>query len=214
MEPFQDFTSPMVALERDHIDTDQMMPKEFLKRVERTGYGKYLFYDWRYLPDGKENPEFPLNQEIAKEAKILVTGENFGCGSSREHAVWGLVEFGFRCIIAPSFADIFANNALQNGLLLVELPKKIVERLFYWVRQKPKALYEVSLEKEKIAPLEEEIKKDVGVLPIEIEESAKIQLLKGLDEVGITLQFEEEIAAFEKKRPRFLENLLSEYRNF
>ena len=122
MKPFRVHKGKVAPLERANIDTDQIIPKQFLKRIERTGFGEFLFYDWRHSPDGKLDPAFPLNQSRYSGANILVSGKNFGCGSSREHAVWALEDFGFRAVIAPSFADIFANNCVKNGVLTVILP--------------------------------------------------------------------------------------------
>ena len=130
MEPFKNFRGITVPLDRVNIDTDQIIPKQFLKRIERTGFGKFLFNDWRFNDDGSLNQEFILNKEIYKSSSILLTGENFGSGSSREHAAWALHDYGFRCILAPSFADIFFNNCFQNGLLPIVLPKEKINNLF------------------------------------------------------------------------------------
>ena len=130
MEPFKNFKGKTVPLDRVNIDTDQIIPKQFLKRIERTGFGKFLFNDWRFNDDGSLNEEFILNKEIYKSSSILLTGENFGSGSSREHAAWALHDYGFRCILAPSFADIFFNNCFQNGLLPIVLPKEKINNLF------------------------------------------------------------------------------------
>src|SRR6202162_3196291 len=130
MQPFTNHTGLVVPLDRPNVDTDQIIPKQFLKRVERTGFGKFLFYDWRFRPDGQMAASFPLNEPRYRGASILIAGKNFGCGSSREHAPWALADFGFRAIVAPSFADIFANNCFKNGLLPIVLPESQVERLF------------------------------------------------------------------------------------
>ncbi|MCL6600914.1 MAG: 3-isopropylmalate dehydratase small subunit, partial [Alicyclobacillus macrosporangiidus] len=123
MQPFVKLTGVAAPLDRVNVDTDQIIPKQFLKRVERTGFGQFLFYDWRFLADGSENPDFVLNDPRYRGASILVAGHNFGCGSSREHAAWSLLDYGFRVVIAPSFADIFYNNCFKNGILLVTLPE-------------------------------------------------------------------------------------------
>jgi 3-isopropylmalate/(R)-2-methylmalate dehydratase small subunit len=130
MKPFQKITSKMVPLDIPNVDTDQIIPKQFLKRIERTGFGQYLFFDWRFLPDGKENPEFIANKPEYNGAQILLARDNFGCGSSREHAPWALLDYGFQVIIAPSYADIFYNNCFQNGILPVKLSAAEVEQLF------------------------------------------------------------------------------------
>src|SRR3954451_21882948 len=130
MQPFTTHRGRVATLQRANVDTDQIIPKQFLKRIERTGFGPFLFYDWRYLPDGRENPEFELNRGDARGATLLLAGANFGCGSSREHAPWALADFGFRAILAPSFADIFYTNCCQNGLLPVRLPANVVDDLF------------------------------------------------------------------------------------
>src|SRR3954464_253650 len=130
MQPFITHRGRVAALQRANVDTDQIIPKQFLKRIERTGFGPFLFYDWRYLPDGRENPDFELNRPSARGATLLLAGANFGCGSSREHAPWALADFGFRVILAPSFADIFYSNCCQNGLLPVCLPQSDVNELF------------------------------------------------------------------------------------
>src|SRR5688500_528713 len=129
MKPFRSHTGPVAVLDRPNVDTDQIIPKQFLKRVERTGFGQFLFYDWRFLPNGQPSPDFPLNDPRYRAASILIAGKNFGCGSSREHAPWALADYGFRAIIAPSFADIFANNCMKNGLLPVTLTDAEVAEL-------------------------------------------------------------------------------------
>src|SRR5687767_2810518 len=134
MKPFRQHTGLVAPLDRANVDTDQIIPKQFLKRIERTGFGEFLFYDWRRLPEGEADPSFPLNQAKYAGASILVTGKNFGCGSSREHAPWALGDFGFRAIIAPSFADIFANNCMKNGLLPVVLEEQEVATIFHRVQ--------------------------------------------------------------------------------
>ena len=137
MEPFTVAKGVVAALDRANVDTDQIIPKQFMKRIERTGYGPYAFFDWRYLPDGSPDPDFELNRRAYQGAVILVTGRNFGCGSSREHAVWALREYGFRAIIAPSFADIFYNNCIQNGILPVVLPEEQVREFMRKAQDRP-----------------------------------------------------------------------------
>ncbi len=137
MKPFTSYTGLAAPLDRSNVDTDQIIPKQFLKRIERTGFGEFLFFDWRFLPDGSPNPDFELNHDRYAGASVLVAGRNFGSGSSREHAVWALDQYGFRVIVAPSFADIFYNNSLGNGLLLITLPPERVDELTRLVRETP-----------------------------------------------------------------------------
>jgi 3-isopropylmalate/(R)-2-methylmalate dehydratase small subunit len=193
MQPFVTHTGRVAALQRAHVDTDQIIPKQFLKRIERTGFGAYLFNDWRYLSDGSLNPDFELNQPQAHGATVLLTGANFGCGSSREHAPWALAEYGFRAIIAPSFADIFYANCCQNGLLPVVLSEAEVDELF---RRAATTGYELVIE------LETRTVTDATGFRarFEIEEYRRQMLLRGLDEVGRTLLDEPRIAAFERRR--------------
>src|SRR5262245_18945427 len=146
MKPFRKHTGLVAIIDRPHIDTDQIIPKQFLKRVERDGFGEFLFYDWRFRPDGSVDPEFPLNSETAKGASLLIAGKNFGCGSSREHAPWALADYGFHAIIAPSFADIFANNCLKNGLVTVALDEALVTQLIQLA--KDHAPYQVTVDLE------------------------------------------------------------------
>src|SRR5438034_4975912 len=148
MQPFIDHTGLVFPLDRPNVDTDQIIPKQFLKRVERTGFGEFLFYDWRFLPDGKPDVSFPLNDARFCKASILIAGKNFGCGSSREHAPWALADFGFRVIVAPSFADIFANNCLKNGLLPVILPNDRVAKLMRQAKDIGNYKLSVALEQE------------------------------------------------------------------
>jgi 3-isopropylmalate/(R)-2-methylmalate dehydratase small subunit len=181
-------------LPRANVDTDQIIPKQFLKRIERSGFGPFLFYDWRYLPDGSSDPAFELNLPSARGATILLTGANFGCGSSREHAPWALGDFGFRGIIAPSFADIFFSNCCQNGLLPVVLSEFAVEELFRRSRATPE--YEVSID------LRSQTVRDAAGFDqhFEIDAYRRDMLLRGLDEIGRTLLHEPRIAAFERRR--------------
>ena len=194
MQPFVSHTGRVAALRRADVDTDQIIPKQFLKRIERTGFGAFLFHDWRYRSDGTANPEFELNRAEAQGATVLLTGANFGCGSSREHAPWALADFGFRTIIAPSFADIFYANCCQNGLLPVVLPEAAVSELFQ--RCAATRGYEVTVD------LEARAVSDAGGLRVsfEVEEYRREMLLRGLDEIGRTLLDEARIAAFERSR--------------
>ncbi|MGH7519092.1 MAG: 3-isopropylmalate dehydratase small subunit [Gemmatimonadales bacterium] len=193
MIPFTRHTGRVGALLRVNVDTDQIIPKQFLKRIERTGFGRHLFHDWRYLPDGTLNPRFELNQPKAAGATILVAGANFGCGSSREHAPWALGEYGFRAIVAPSFADIFFSNCCQNGLLPVRLGGERVEEL---IRRYEAAGggYELTVD------LESQRVSDAGGFSagFAIDAYRREMLLLGLDEIGRTLLEEARIAAFEK----------------
>ncbi len=178
------------------MDTDQIIPKQFLKRIERTGFGQYLFYDWRFL-DGREfNPDFEMNQARYRGARILVTRANFGCGSSREHAPWSLEDYGFRCIIAPSFADIFYNNCFKNGMLPVQLQEAQVEEIFRRVRQTPG--YELAVDL-----VDQTIQSEDGLeFRFEVDGFRRHCLLNGLDDIGLTLQYEEKISGVRKASGR------------
>ena len=195
MKPFTNFKSVVAPLNRVDVDTDQIIPAQFLKRVERTGFGQFMFFKWRFNEDGSPNPNFVLNEPAYQGASILVSGRNFGSGSSREHAPWALHDYGFRCIIAPSFADIFTSNCLQNGLLLVQLPEDTVRRITD--NAEARAGYEltVDLEAQRVWDEDEEI-----IAEFDIDEFAKYKLLNGLDDIGLTMQQEDKIAAFEKAR--------------
>ena len=194
MQPFISHHGRVVALRRANIDTDQIIPKQFLKRIERSGFGPFLFYDWRYLPDGRENPEFELNRAEARRATLLLAGANFGCGSSREHAPWALADFGFRAIIAPSFADIFYTNCCQNGLLPVALPGRVVEDLFERCAG-PRGL-ELTIDLDA-----QSVRDDCELnMPFEIDPYRREMLMRGLDEIGRTLLEESRITAFERRR--------------
>ncbi len=199
MEPFTRIRGVVAPLPRVNVDTDQIIPKQFLKRIERTGFGEFAFYDWRYLPDGSPDPDFELNRPGYEGASILVAGRNFGCGSSREHAPWALREYGFRTIIASSIADIFYNNCIQNGMLPVMLPEEQVQELLKRAQRKPGYRLTVNLENQTIYDSEgfEEA--------FEIDPFVRERLLKGLDEIGATMEVADEIAAFEETRPRWLE---------
>jgi 3-isopropylmalate/(R)-2-methylmalate dehydratase small subunit len=193
MKPFTTHTGLVATLDAQHVDTDQIIPKQFLKRVERTGFGQFLFFDWRYLEDGKTpNPKFELNQDRYKGASILLTRDNFGCGSSREHAPWAIHEYGFIVLIAPSFADIFYNNCFKNGMLPIILPTEEVEELFREVKNKPGEKFTIDLPKQTITTSEGR------VIKFDVNEFRKHCLVNGLDDIGLTLQHEVEISAYEK----------------
>jgi 3-isopropylmalate/(R)-2-methylmalate dehydratase small subunit len=198
MIPFRIHTGLIAPLDRANVDTDQIIPKQFLKRIERTGFGEFLFYDWRRLSNGEADSAFPLNEPKYKGASILVTGKNFGCGSSREHAPWALADYGFRAIIAPSFADIFANNCFKNGLLPVELEEPEVATILQRAREREG--YRLTVD------LEQRVVSDAGDFsaPFAIDDFQRDCLMAGLDEVGLTLQYEADIAAFERQRPSWI----------
>ncbi|CEK15971.1 3-isopropylmalate dehydratase small subunit [Chthonomonas calidirosea] len=205
MQPFRKVTGVVAPLNRVNVDTDQIIPKQFLKRIERTGFGQFLFYDWRYLPDGKTpDPNFVLNAPAYQGATILVTGRNFGCGSSREHAPWALMDYGFRAIIAPSFADIFYNNCFQNGLLPVRLPEETVAQLLRTAEERPGYRLTVDLEAQTVSD------EEGFSATFEIDPFRRHCLLHGLDDIGLTLQHEADIAAFEKRRPTWLRGVAAE----
>jgi 3-isopropylmalate/(R)-2-methylmalate dehydratase small subunit len=199
MTPFRIHTGRVAILDRPNVDTDQIIPKQFLKRVERTGFGQFLFYDWRFLTDGQPNPDFPLNDPRYRGASILIAGRNFGCGSSREHAPWALADYGFRAIIAPSFADIFANNCLKNGLLPVILTEAQVAELGKRAGEIDKFEITVDLEERKVTDSR-------GFSAnFAIDEFQRRCLLQGLDDIGLTLQYESEITAYESRRFNWLQ---------
>jgi 3-isopropylmalate/(R)-2-methylmalate dehydratase small subunit len=192
MDPFTKLTGIVAPLEALNVDTDQIIPKQFLKRIERTGYGEFLFFDWRYNKDGSPNPDFEMNAPRYRGASVLLTKENFGCGSSREHAPWALNDYGIRCILAPSFADIFFNNCFNNGMLPIVLPDEVIETLFQEVRASKGYALTVHLPSQTIA------KPDGSTISFEIDTFRKDRLLNGLDQIGLTLQHEDEIAGYEK----------------
>ena len=198
MEPFRTHRGRVAVLDRINVDTDQIIPKQFLKRIERTGFGQFLFYDWRFLKDGSPNPEFELNQERFQGATILLTGSNFGCGSSREHAPWTLLDYGFRVLIASSFADIFFNNCFKNGILPILLPEDAVTQLRDAVLVGPGSELGVDLESQTIQG-------DSGLnFGFEIDPFRKKCLLQGIDDVELTLHLEDRIRAYESGRRSFL----------
>ena len=195
MEPFVKLNGLVAPLDRVNVDTDQIIPAVYLKSIERTGFGQHLFSPWRFNADGSPNPDFVLNNPPYQSATVLATGRNFGCGSSREHAPWALGEYGFRCIIAPSFADIFYNNCFQNGLLPVRLPQEEVRRIIDLSIAQPGLRLNVDLEGQRVWTDDG----DVSV-SFEIDAARRHALLNGLDDIGLTLQHEDKIAAYERGR--------------
>jgi 3-isopropylmalate/(R)-2-methylmalate dehydratase small subunit len=193
MEPFRTLTALAVPLDRTNVDTDQIIPKQFLKRIERTGYGEFLFFDWRRTASGDPDPSFPLNEPRYKGAQILIAGKNFACGSSREHAAWALSDFGFRVVIAPTFADIFFSNAGKNGIVLARLSEEHVAALLENAKSIPDYKLTVSLEKQTVID-------DRGFsAPFEVDPFRKFCLIEGLDDIGLTLRHESALDAFETK---------------
>ena len=188
MKAFRQHTGLVAPLDRANVDTDQIIPKQFLKRIERTGFGEFLFYDWRYLPDGQPDPSFVLNEPRYQGASILVADKNFGCGSSREHAPWALGEFGFRVIIAPSFADIFANNCFKNGMLPIAVNVEEIMK-----RAKEREGYQLTVDLERLVV---EDKNGLSI-PFVVSEFQRYCLLEGLDDIGLTLRHEDAIRAYE-----------------
>ena len=195
MEPFVRVHGGVVPMNRVNVDTDQIIPKQFLKRVERDGFGQFLFNDWRYNADGSDNPEFILNKPGYEGADILVAGRNFGCGSSREHAPWALGDYGFRCVIAPSFADIFNGNCFQNGILPVILPEETVQQIIEKAEKDPGYKLHVDLEAQRVWDDSEEV-----VATFDLEPFRRYSLLNGLDDIGLTMEREDDISKFESQR--------------
>jgi 3-isopropylmalate/(R)-2-methylmalate dehydratase small subunit len=198
MQPFTIHSGRVAVLDRANVDTDQIIPKQFLKRVERTGFGQFLFYDWRFLPGGELRPDFELNDPRVASASILIAGKNFGCGSSREHAPWALADYGFRVIIAPSFADIFANNCLKNGLLPVVLFEPDVAELTTRARTNDGYELTVDLERKSVRD-----SSDFSAA-FAIGDFQRHCLLAGLDDIGLSLQHESAIASYEQRRPTWM----------
>ena len=190
MDSFKEIKSKLIPLDMINVDTDQIMPKQFLKLIQKSGYGDFLFYDWRFDHSGNPKKQFVLNDPKYKERQVLLTRDNFGCGSSREHAVWALFDYGIRVIIASSFADIFYNNCFKKGLLPIFLSKNEIEYLFHLVDEKD-ATVEVSLQKQTVSLSEKKINFD-------IESTRKKMLLEGMDEIGFTLRFDDRILNYEK----------------
>ncbi len=193
MEPFKTLTALAAPLDRTNVDTDQIIPKQFLKRIERTGYGDFLFFDWRRTASGEPNPEFELNDPRYKGAQILIAGKNFGCGSSREHAAWALSDFGFRCVIAPTFADIFFSNAGKNGIVLARLTEDQVAELLTKAQTIPGYKLTVSLEDQTVTD-ETGFKANFDIDPFR-----KFCLIEGLDDIGLTLRHESALDTFEAR---------------
>jgi 3-isopropylmalate/(R)-2-methylmalate dehydratase small subunit len=194
MKPFSVHNGLVAPIDRPNIDTDQIIPKQFLKRIERTGFGEFLFYDWRYDVGGNPNQEFVLNDPRYRGATILVAGRNFGCGSSREHAPWALLDYGFRAIIAPSFADIFMTNCMKNGVVPVVLKEEEVATILRHAIEAPGYSLTVDLESFRVQD-------SVGFsASFSIDEFRRYCLIEGLDDIGLTLQYEPQIAAYEVKR--------------
>jgi 3-isopropylmalate/(R)-2-methylmalate dehydratase small subunit len=193
MNPFTTHTGLVAPLDRPNVDTDQIIPKQFLKRIERTGFGQFLFFDWRFRDDGSPNPDFELNHPVLAGASILLARRNFGCGSSREHAPWALGDYGFRVVIAPSFADIFYNNCFKNGLLPVRLDEALVDDLFR--RASKHAPYRLTVDLNTCRLADQQ-----GLdLPFEVDPFRRHCLLNGLDDIGLTLAHADRIAAYEAR---------------
>ncbi len=204
MKAFTRVTGTVAPLDRANVDTDAIIPKQYLKSIRRTGFGPFLFDDWRYLTPGdlsvdpatrKANPEFVLNRPAHRDAAILLARENFGCGSSREHAVWALADYGFQCVLAPSFADIFFSNCNKNGMLAVVLPAPVIGALFAAIAGDPAVSVTVDLPSQRVSWAGQEA-------PFEIEPDRKRKLLEGLDEIGLTLQHADAIRAYEARRSK------------
>ena len=196
MDPFVRVSGVVAPLDRVNIDTDQIIPAVFLKRIERSGFEDCLFYAWRFNEDGSPKSDFVLNQPEYQNASVLVAGHNFGCGSSREHAPWALRDYGIRCVIAPSFADIFYNNCFKNGVLPLRMSEEDVRTIMDKAQGKPGVNLTVDLEGQRVTDEDEEIS-----IPFEIDAARRHNLLNGLDDIGLTLQFEDRIAAFEAGQP-------------
>jgi 3-isopropylmalate/(R)-2-methylmalate dehydratase small subunit len=197
MLPFRIHTGIVAPLDQPNVDTDQIIPKQFLKRIERTGFGEFLFYDWRYTTANEPNASFVLNEPRYEGATILLTGKNFGCGSSREHAPWALLDYGFRAIIAPSFADIFANNCMKNGVLPVVLSEQQVVEIM--LRAQTTESYRLTVD------LERSLVEDASGFSasFEIDDFRRYCLMEGLDDIGLTLQYEPQVSAYEAQRAKW-----------
>ena len=195
MEPFVKLSGVVAPIDRVNIDTDQVIPAVYLKRIERIGYGQFLFSSWRFLSDGSPNPDFVLNRPGYAGASVLVAGRNFGSGSSREHAPWALLDYGFRCVIAPSFADIFYSNCFQNGILPVTLPEEAVARLIANAQEHPGYDVAVDLDARRIRDSTGGVDESFQIDPFR-----RHSLMNGLDEIGLTLQHADAIAVYESRR--------------
>ena len=195
MDPFIKLNGVVAPLDRVNIDTDQIIPAIFLKRIERSGFEDCLFFSWRFNEDGTKKEEFVLNQPAYQNASVIVAGHNFGCGSSREHAPWALRDYGIRCIIAPSFADIFYNNCFKNGVLPLRMSEEDVRSIMDKASSKPGVKLTVDLEGQRVWDEDEEIS-----IPFDIDQARRHNLLNGLDDIGLTLQFEDRITTFESAR--------------
>ena len=194
MQPFTKLTGIAAPLDRVNVDTDQIIPAVYLKRIERSGFGRFLFSRWRFNEDGSPNPDFVLNHPEYKKAVILVSGRNFGCGSSREHAPWALLDYGLRAVIAPSFADIFFNNCFQNGLLPVSLPESQVDEIMDMTKRRPGSSLTVDLESQQVRSDDGEI-----ALTFDVDPFRRYCLLNGLDDIGLTLLHEDKIGEYERR---------------
>jgi 3-isopropylmalate/(R)-2-methylmalate dehydratase small subunit len=198
MEAFTRHTGVVAPLDRVDVDTDQIIPKQFLKSIARTGFEQGLFFDWRIRPDGTPNPDFVLNQPAYKSASVLVSGRNFGSGSSREHAPWALQQYGFHAVIAPSFGDIFRNNCYQNGLLPVVVPEPIVRQILDRATNEPGYRVTIDLDRQTVSDDRDTLS------TFDIDPSVKHRLLHGLDDIGLTLRHADDISAFEQRRASYL----------
>ena len=194
MEPYVKHESIAALMDRSNVDTDQIVPKQFLKEVQRTGFGKHLFFDWRYLPDGSPNPEFELNNPAFKGTRILVAGDNFGCGSSREHAPWAIADYGINTVISTSYADIFYNNCFKNGILPIVVTRTELDQLMDEIRHNEGVKFTVELEKQTVTT-------PGGIhIAFQIDGFRKETALKGLDDIALTLQHVDKITAFEQRQ--------------
>lgn len=196
MEAIRTHKGFIYPLDRDNVDTDQIIPKQFLKRIERTGFGQFLFYNWRFDEQGNERQDFTMNDPKYKGASILITGKNFGCGSSREHAPWALLDYGFKVIIAPSFADIFYNNSLKNGIVLIEMDE---EQIRTWMEKAENTKYHLQVDLEKQQIIDEEN----NIIHFDFPQDHKEKLLNGWDDIDLTLKLSDKIDAYEKSREIF-----------
>jgi len=194
MEPLTVYEGIAALLDRTNVDTDQIIPKQFLKRVSRSGYGAYLFYDWRFLENGSDNPDFELNKQAFKGASILVAGDNFGCGSSREHAPWSILDYGFRVVVSTSFADIFYNNCFKNGILPAVVQTADLSQLMSEIRENEGVQFKIDLAAQQLSTPKG------TVVGFEVDEFRKECLLGGLDDISWTMQFDSEISEFEEKQ--------------